>query len=70
LKRPVIRNSTSKETSIVTVKKEANGRRSLPVEFEVPGTPEEIGQAIATGRGISSWMTPAELEERDGKPVA
>jgi hypothetical protein len=70
LKRPVIRNSTSKETSIVTVKKEANGRRSLPVEFEVPGTPEEIWQAIATGPGISSWMTPAELEEQDGKPVA
>ena len=33
----------------MSVKKEANGRRSLPVEFEVPGTPEEIWQAIATG---------------------
>jgi uncharacterized protein YndB with AHSA1/START domain len=52
------------------VKQEASGRRSLQVEFEVPGTPEEVWQAIATGPGISSWFVPAEVEERDGKPVA
>jgi len=54
----------------MTVKKEASGRRSVQIEFEVPGTPEEIWQAIATGPGISSWLMPAEIEERDGKPVA
>src|SRR5262245_45629571 len=54
----------------MSVKKEANGRRSVQVEIEVPGTPEEVWQAIATGPGISSWMVPAEFEERDGKPVA
>jgi len=54
----------------MSVKQEANGRRSLQVEFEVPGTPEEVWQAIATGPGISSWFVPAEIEERDGKPVA
>ena len=54
----------------MSVKKEANGRRSVQVEFEVPGTPEEVWQAIATGPGISSWFVPAEIEERDGKPVA
>ena len=53
----------------MSVKLEANGRRSVQVEFEVPGTPEEVWQAIATGPGISSWFVPAEFEERDGKPV-
>ena len=54
----------------MSVKQEANGRRSVQVEFEVPGTPEEVWQAIATGPGISAWFVPAEFEERDGKPVA
>jgi uncharacterized protein YndB with AHSA1/START domain len=54
----------------MSVKKEASGRRSIQVEVEVPGTPEEVWQAIATGPGISAWFTPAEFEEQDGKPVA
>jgi uncharacterized protein YndB with AHSA1/START domain len=54
----------------MSVKQEANGRRSLQVEFEVPGTPEEVWRAIATGPGISSWFVPAEFEEEGGKPVA
>ncbi len=54
----------------MSVKKEASGRRWVQVEVEVPGTPEEVWQAIATGPGISSWFVPAEFEERDGKPVA
>jgi uncharacterized protein YndB with AHSA1/START domain len=54
----------------MSVKKEANGRRSIQVEVEVPGTPEEVWRAIATGPGISSWFVPAKFEERDGKPVA
>jgi uncharacterized protein YndB with AHSA1/START domain len=54
----------------MSVKKEPSGRRSVQVEVEVPGTPEEVWQAIATGPGISSWFVPTEFEERDGKPVA
>ncbi|MFO0814713.1 MAG: SRPBCC domain-containing protein [Gemmatales bacterium] len=54
----------------MSVKKESSGRRSVQVEVEVPGTPEEVWQAIATGPGISSWFVPAEFEEKDGKPVA
>jgi uncharacterized protein YndB with AHSA1/START domain len=54
----------------MSVKKEASGRHSVQVEIEVPGTPEEVWKAIATGPGISSWFVPAEFEERDGKPVA
>jgi uncharacterized protein YndB with AHSA1/START domain len=54
----------------MSVKKEASGRRSIQVEVEVPGTPEEVWHAIASGPGISAWFVPAEFEERDGKPVA
>src|ERR1700685_3666176 len=54
----------------MSVKKEASGRHSVQGEVEVPGTPEEVWQAIATGPGISSWFVPAEFEVRDGKPVA
>jgi uncharacterized protein YndB with AHSA1/START domain len=54
----------------MSVKKDANGRRSVEVEFEVHGTVEEVWEAIATGPGVSSWFVPTEFEERDGKPVA
>ena len=54
----------------MSVKKEASGRRSIQVEVEVPGTPEEVWQALATGPGISAWFVPTEVDERDGKPVA
>ena len=54
----------------MSVKKEATGRRSIQVEIEVPGTPEDVWQAIATGPGISSWFAPAEFEEGEGRPVA
>jgi uncharacterized protein YndB with AHSA1/START domain len=54
----------------MSVKKEPSGRRSVQIEVEVPGTPEEVWQAIATGPGISSWFVPTEFEMRDGKPGA
>lgn len=54
----------------MSVKKEPSGRRSIQLEVEVPGTPEEVWQAIATGPGLSSWFVPAEFEIRDGKPVS
>jgi uncharacterized protein YndB with AHSA1/START domain len=54
----------------MSVKKEPNGRRSVQVEVEVPGTPEEVWQAIASGPGVSAWFVPTEFEEEDGKPVA
>jgi uncharacterized protein YndB with AHSA1/START domain len=54
----------------MSVKKEASGRRSVQVEVEVPGTPEEVWQAIATGPGISSWFVPTEFEGSGGKPAA
>lgn len=48
------------------VKKDKNGRRSVEAEVEVPGSPEEVWDAIATGKGISSWFVPSTVEEREG----
>ena len=41
-------------------------RRAIELEVEVPGTPEEVWRAIATGPGISSWYVPHTVEEREG----
>ena len=38
--------------------------------IEVPGTPEQVWEAIATGPGIEAWFVPAEVEPRDGGRVA
>jgi uncharacterized protein YndB with AHSA1/START domain len=54
----------------MSVKEEPSRRRSVQVEIELQGTPEEVWHAIATGPGISSWFVPTEFEVRDGKPVA
>src|SRR5258705_5705135 len=51
------------------VKKDASGRHSVEVETEVPGTPEEVWQAIATGPGISAWFVPTKLDEREGGAI-
>lgn len=48
------------------VKVDPSGRRSVQAETEVPGTPEQVWAAIATGPGISAWFVPSEVEERPG----
>jgi len=53
----------------MAVIKEDSGRRSVQLEFEAPGTPEQVWRAIATGPGITSWFTPAEVEEREGGTI-
>jgi uncharacterized protein YndB with AHSA1/START domain len=40
--------------------------RSIELSVEVPGTPEEVWRAIATGPGIGSWYVPHVVEEREG----
>lgn len=50
----------------MSVKIDPSGRRWIQVEAEVPGTPEQVWQAIATGPGISSWFVPTDLEEGEG----
>jgi uncharacterized protein YndB with AHSA1/START domain len=46
----------------MSVKKDASGRRSISVEVEVQGTPEQVWQAIATGPGVTSWFIPTRFE--------
>lgn len=53
----------------MSIKKDASGRRWVQVEVEVPGTPEEVWQAIATAPGVSSWFVPTEARE-DGTIVS
>jgi uncharacterized protein YndB with AHSA1/START domain len=45
------------------IQKDPSGRRFVAVETEVPGTPEQVWQAIATGPGITAWFVPARIEE-------
>lgn len=50
------------------IKKDSSGNRSIAAEVEVPGSPEEVWKAIATGPGISAWFVPTTVEERvDGE---
>ena len=46
-------------------------KRAIELEIEVPGTPQEVWRAIATGPGISSWYVPHTVEEHvDGAAMA
>jgi uncharacterized protein YndB with AHSA1/START domain len=61
---------TVKNLEDVIVRKELGAtRRAVELEFEVPGTPEQVWHAIATGPGISSWLFPTDVEERVGGAV-
>jgi len=54
----------------MTVNKDDSGRRSVQVEVEVQGTPEQVWRAIATAEGISSWFVPTTSEnDANGEPV-
>ncbi|HSL83449.1 MAG TPA: SRPBCC domain-containing protein [Thermoanaerobaculia bacterium] len=45
------------------------GERSVAMETEVPGTPEEVWRAVATGPGITAWFVPTEVAEREGGAI-
>ncbi len=53
----------------MSVKRDASGRRFVQAEVEVPGTPEEVWRAIATGPGVSSWFVPTDVDERVGGEI-
>ncbi len=40
--------------------------RTIEHEIEVPGTPEQVWQAIATGQGITGWFVPTKVEQQVG----
>lgn len=48
------------------IQRDASGRRYVQAQVEVPGSPEEVWEAIATGTGISCWFVPSEVEGRVG----
>ena len=52
------------------LKKDDSGRRWVEMEFLVPGTPEQVWQAIATGPGMSAWFTPTMVDERVGGAIS
>lgn len=54
----------------MSVEREPSGRRSVRVQTEVPGTPEEVWAAIATGPGISAWFVPTQVDGRVGGTIA
>lgn len=43
--------------------------REIHAEIEVPGTPEQVWDAIATGPGITAWFMPARVDEREGGEI-
>ena len=43
--------------------------RSIELEVEVPGTPEEVWEAVASGPGITAWFVPAKVDGRVGGTV-
>jgi uncharacterized protein YndB with AHSA1/START domain len=50
-------------------RKDGTGRRWVEMEFVVPGTPEQVWQAMATGPGNAAWFTRATIEERAGGEI-
>ena len=53
----------------MSIQRDPDGRRSVRVEVEVPGTPEHVWRAIATGPGISAWFVPTKVDERNGGEI-
>lgn len=49
---------------------DATGRRYVQSEAIVPGTPEQVWEAIATGPGVSSWFVPTQIEEKVGGTIS
>ena len=43
--------------------------RVIDLSVEVPGNPQEVWQAVATGPGITSWFVPCEVAEQEGGVV-
>lgn len=51
------------------IKKDETGKRWVEMEVLVPGTPEQVWRAVATGAGNTGWFTRTEIEEHVGGAV-
>lgn len=48
---------------------EPTSGRSIEVEIEVSGSPEQVWEAVASGAGVSSWYVPHDIEPVEGGTV-
>lgn len=48
------------------IKKSETGKRWVEMELLVPGAPEQVWQAMATGPGNACWFVRGEIEPRVG----
>jgi uncharacterized protein YndB with AHSA1/START domain len=48
---------------------DTTGTRAIDLEVEVPGTPEEVWEAVASGPGITAWFIPTTVDGRQGGTV-
>lgn len=53
----------------MSLKKDNAGNRYVEMNLELPGTSEQIWQAMATGPGYAAWFVPAKIEERAGGEI-
>jgi len=53
----------------MSIKKDEHGKRWVEMEIVVPGTPEQVWQAVATGPGYTACHTRTEIEERIGGTI-
>jgi uncharacterized protein YndB with AHSA1/START domain len=51
------------------IKKDDSGRRWVEMEVVVPGSPEQVWEAVATGAGNSAWFTRTTIDERVGGAI-
>jgi uncharacterized protein YndB with AHSA1/START domain len=63
IRHPLIKNP---EGDSMPIKKDETGKRWVEMQLIVPGTPEQVWQAMATGPGNAAWFTKATIEERAG----
>lgn len=51
------------------VKFDKDDSRYVEVAVDVPGSPDDVWDAIATGPGVSAWFMPTTIEEREGGEI-
>jgi uncharacterized protein YndB with AHSA1/START domain len=51
------------------IKKDNSGKRWVEMELIVPGTPEQVWQAMASGPGNTAWFTRTIIDERVGGTI-
>ncbi len=53
----------------MAIRKDGSGKRWVEMDVVLPGTPEQVWHAMATGPGLASWFINAQVEPRVGGSV-